>query len=441
MGACASRRLFRLGGGRFIVIAGWLGNKLRAVLCAPFLKDVAAWVLAKLGLTIADSYAAGGLVSGIALLLIGLAWGLWNNRTGAKAATARSGWPFLIMALGIAILAVLVPPWATSARLWAAIFTGVSGYLVHSFAVPYLGDVARYVRATPSTVAKRKEIRERGLALLRAVHAVGPEGSGRRRYERVILVAHSLGAIIAYDLLMLFWEEIGPNHDRGGTPSLEVASALRQLDGLYVQPTWPAEFDPPMVPKEGFKVSAFQEAQSAVFEALRRTDQGWLISDFITLGSPLTHADFLLADDLFQLRNNFRDRAMASAPPRPDWPEKEDPQDPNRHLNSMLYYVGPNKRGPFAHFAAPFAAVRWTNFYDNHWFPLLGDLVSGPMRRPFGPGIHERRVTLKRNRIPIIGRFVTHTLYWQWMERFSETPDHIRWLREALRLDYRPGSS
>ena len=215
---------------RFIVIAGWLGNKLRAVLCAPFLKDVAAWVLAKLGLTIADSYAAGGLVSGIALLLIGLAWGLWNNRTGAKAATARSGWPFLFMALGIAILAVLVPPWATSARLWAAIFTGVSGYLVHSFAVPYLGDVARYVRATPSNVAKRKEIRERGLAVLRAVHGVGPEGSGRK-YERVILVAHSLGAIIAYDLLMLFWEEIGPNHDRGGAPksrSRERAPATRR---------------------------------------------------------------------------------------------------------------------------------------------------------------------------------------------------------------------
>jgi hypothetical protein len=420
---------------RFANIARRIGQTLRQWLCDPSpFASLATGVLGNFGLTLPPGYAAGGLVSGIALTLIGLAWGLFNNREGVKAATARSIGPFLVLLLGISILVILVPPWATSARLWAAIFTGVSGAIVSGFAVPYLGDVTRYVRATPSTVAKRKEIRERGLALLRAVHGIGPGGKGKN-YERVILVAHSLGTIIAYDLLMLFWEEIGPNHDRA-SPHPEVEAALKDFDRTYVQTTWPTEFGNPN-PMSDEEKNKLQSAQTGVFDALRRTRQGWLISDFVTMGSPLTHADFLMSDDRFELRNNFRDRAMASAPPRPDWPKKEDPKDKNKKLNSMLYYV--DGRGPFAHFAAPFCAVRWTNFYDNSWFPLLGDFVSGRMPRPFGPGIKERRVKMKRSGVPILGRLVTHTLYWQWMERFAKkTPDHITWLREALRLDYRP---
>ena len=50
----------------------------------------------------------------------------------------------------------------------------------------------------PRNIAMRHNIRERGLKLLRDLHDSG-------QYERIVMVAHSLGSIVAYDLVSLFW--------------------------------------------------------------------------------------------------------------------------------------------------------------------------------------------------------------------------------------------
>ncbi len=42
------------------------------------------------------------------------------------------------------------------------------GYVTNKLVVPYAGRVVRYTRATPENIAARKDIRERGLALLTA---------------------------------------------------------------------------------------------------------------------------------------------------------------------------------------------------------------------------------------------------------------------------------
>ena len=67
------------------------------------------------------------------------------------------------------------------------------------FIVPYFGRVVRYTRAKPDNIAARKNIRERGLALLSELH--------EKEYERIIVVGHSLGSILAYDLISYFWAE------------------------------------------------------------------------------------------------------------------------------------------------------------------------------------------------------------------------------------------
>jgi hypothetical protein len=102
----------------------------------------------------------------------------------------------------------------------------------------------------------------------------------------------------------------------------------------------------------------------------------------------------------------------------------------------MLYMDWTGRRGPFAHFAAPFAAVRWTNIYDEHWFPLLGDIVSGPLAPSFGPGIEQVPVKITRaGRPPLINRIFTHTLYWRWQKGYeTPSPPHILALRRALDL-------
>jgi hypothetical protein len=102
------------------------------------------------------------------------------------------------------------------------------------------------------------------------------------------------------------------------------------------------------------------------------------------------------------------------------------------------YHSGEGEgRGPFLHFAAPFAAVRWTNLYDLSWCPLLGDIVSGPLVPSFGPGIADKPVMIRRpGWPPILKRLFTHTHYWTWDKSYDDghAPEHIQLLRNAIRF-------
>jgi len=306
-------------------------------------------------------------------------------------------------------------------KLWAAFLSAATAALMASVVAPYLGDVVRYVRATPATVAKREEVRERGLKLLRMLH--DERLHGRPLYDRIVVVAHSLGAFVAYDLLLHLWEERGPNHKRPQPPHPDVVEALEKVD-LLVKEQWPA--DQEEAPPPALRLGDYREAQLNVFHTLVETDQGWRISDFITLGSPLVHSEFLIADSRAQMKRGFEERLLSSSPPRPDRPKES------------MFYRTQDGSGPFIHFAAVFAAVRWTNIYDYHWFPLLGDIVSGPARPAFGPGIEEETFSIvRRGWPPVLRRFVTHTLYWAWQRGFKadEPPEYIQLLRDTLALN------
>ncbi len=348
--------------------------------------------------------------------------------------------PLMLIAAAALVYFVVPITMIDNPRLWAALLSGAAATVIGSVIVPYVGDVVRYVRANPATVAKREEVRKRGLALLRKLHAE-KDSNGNPLYCRIVIVAHSLGSFVAYDLLQHLWEELGPNHKQTDPPSDEVVGALLAVDG-FVKDYWCA-------PQSGdcpeFKLASYRDAQLAVFHALVKSNQGWRISDFVTLGSPIVHSEFLIADSRDQMARSFEERLLSSSPPRPDSPKQ-----------SMLYKTH-DGRGPFAHFAAPFAAVRWTNIYDYSWFPLFGDIVSGPVPRAFGPGVADYRVCItRRGWPPVLRRFVTHTLYWAWQRGYkTDAPPcdpqcgapghvkcggqcHIRLLRKALALNGLP---
>jgi hypothetical protein len=98
------------------------------------------------------------------------------------------------------------PPLAWLSRWEAWHLAAIASFLAlmaNRFVVPYFGRVVRYTRATPDSIAARKNIRERGLALLSELHKEG--------YDRIIVVGHSLGSILAYDLISYFWAtELAP---------------------------------------------------------------------------------------------------------------------------------------------------------------------------------------------------------------------------------------
>lgn len=73
------------------------------------------------------------------------------------------------------------------------------GGFITKVLVTHFGDVVRYVRPYPPNIAARQKIREEGVKLLETV--LEAKSDGKRRYDRVVIVAHSLGTIVAYDIL------------------------------------------------------------------------------------------------------------------------------------------------------------------------------------------------------------------------------------------------
>ncbi|MDB5614377.1 MAG: hypothetical protein JWQ22_2030 [Devosia sp.] len=397
-------------------------------------------------------YAGGFFVlAGLGLLLVGMAQARFDM---SKVAVGPS---FVLIAAG-AVLLVIPASIASSLAFWAALVTGGVGWALNAVITPYAGDVVRYVRATPRTVERRRQVRERGMALLEALHKkrlTGPpleaftqaNANDPPLYDRIVLVGHSLGTIIAYDILQLFWEKYGPTHHQDWVAGDSAVQEALQACDASVKTAWD-------IPHVAVDATEFEKSRVRLFSLLRDARPGWRISDLITLGSPLAHAEFLMVDSPQQVEDACFERRFATAPPRPD-----------PMLGSMLVAPpGPNLRQgqqpiAYPHFAAQFAAVKWTNLYDEHANPLLGDLISGSLAGSFGSAIHERRVTIRRPGLRgALGRIFTHTQYWSWhpsyeadvegadrasmllsvVERqqalWKNVPDHIVQLRLALRL-------
>lgn len=322
-----------------------------------------------------------------------------------------------------------------------ALVTPVLAVVIHQFLVSYFGDVARYVKASPDNVAKRREVRNRGLALLKGLNA-SPD------YDRIVIVSHSLGTIIAYDLINLLWADIGPSRTNG------ISSEARKLMNEMNEMLEKSLQDPP----QPLDPQAYRDLQRRIVEALStdysRKDRAeaavhdgmtvdevvqasmgrWLISDLVTVGSPLTHAEFLLANDISQLDDLIEERILPTNPPAL---EQKLAKKGNKSGSKASFLFGGGPRSNYPHHASCFSAVRWTNIYDKSRVFFCGDPISGPVSEHFGvpriisnrfgkgaPGdrqigrpagtIRDIRVKIHRTWIWPFKRIFTHTQYWAW---------------------------
>ncbi len=307
------------------------------------------------------------------------------------------------------------------------------GSLLHRGLVPYLGDVVRYTQPNPENIRQRREVAERGLKLLRDLHDSG-------KYDRIVIAAHSLGSIVAYDLLRLFWTEYGPN--AANAPCAHAEEALADLD------QWLA--DVRRKDSDGWDIEVFRDRQHTIAAALacRACDspkelpprKPWLITDFVTLGSPLSHADFLIAKTKDELRTMVRERRMPTCPPLFEC-------DSDKGGAASFRYEDDGQRLP--HHASVFSAVRWTNIHDqpNRFFFLFGDLVSGEAGHHFRAhgcdqhrdvsGVKDVKVWIKARRFGLWrSRLLTHTKYWAWENTLGKEllPRHVAVLRNAINL-------
>lgn len=323
------------------------------------------------------------------------------------------------------------PPlvWLSRWQAWQlAAMAAFLALVANWFVVPYFGRVVRYTRATPENIAARKNIRERGLALLSELH--------KEDYDRIIVVGHSLGSILAYDLISYFW---ATRYDHRtvveGTPEFLSLQQLERIVADLALAANPAQAETTR--------NAFLDAQREFCHLLRSRpkpavgapDPRWLITDLITLGSPLTHAEFLLARDARDLRIHQEDRDFPISPPirevlDPDVVLKAKAAgfqlDPK--LPQLLCFPFGSAHQWQLHHAAPFAAVRWTNIHDPALLVVMGDVISGALAPIYGAGVIDVDLRVLRGQSL---RF-THTRYWAMTAR--RPPPHVVALRDALDL-------
>lgn len=279
----------------------------------------------------------------------------------------------------------------------------------------YLGDVARYFEPKPDNIARRQEIREAGVRLIEKLHETGD-------YDRIIIASHSLGSAIAYDILTFAWNRLRQQHEAPDRVSLAAFTAVEK------------QLSPPVL-EATTDITEARALQFAAWQEHRRNTQPWLVTDLITMGSPLAHGDLVMAASQADFKAMKNERIFPTCPPH---------TDSQLAGNGRLGYPLPDRsingsdRDPFIvpDQGALFAFTRWTNLY----FPLHGfvggDLVGGPLKEKFGKWIWDRPVKTKK--VGFMG--VAHTCYWD--EKVatgsyvgSPGEDHLDCLIHALDLN------
>jgi hypothetical protein len=284
-----------------------------------------------------------------------------------------------------------------------AVSTVLWRLLGQPLAINFIGDAARYLRPHPANIAHRQAIRQAGVLLVDKLHASG-------RYDRIVILGHSLGSVIAYDIVTHAWTRFNTVHQ---DPSRSSFAELRAVERALFDGT-----DPSQVP----------DLQHAAWRRQRINTQPWLVTDLVTVGSPLTYADFLLGKDGNAFAQSKADRILPTCPPVI---EVEAATNHNRMTYDVPYpdpFASRSRTFVQFHHAAPFAVTRWTNLYfRTRRLGLVGDLIGGPVAGQLGAWVKDVPLTSPRHRF-------THTWYWRPIENEDA---HLIALREALCLDVR----
>lgn len=319
--------------------------------------------------------------------------------------------------------------------------------------VQVVGDAARYLTPDPENIAARSRIRGAGVELLKRLQ-------NDPRYDRVVLVGHSLGTVVGYDVLSILWgEEVKALHQGNGAALKAINNVEIEAEHLWKLAHRPSSSNR-LTKQEAeaqnkarqVELSTYRSNQRIYGETLTRGPElAWKITDFITLGSPLTYSNFLLVDDGGTVHEP--DKARSAASIIREWQKKQlsdrdfsisrifaarvaertfpsSPPQPDEPGSATFCYKSNEFEKPqlLPHHATVFAATRWTNIYAAPKALLFGDVISGPISPLFGPGVLDVRLTGKMSKT-----FVAHVHYWD-ADRFGSDVEHLDVLRRTLDL-------
>lgn len=267
------------------------------------------------------------------------------------------------------------------------VVTIVLGFL-SKYLFNYLGDAGRYLDPSAENISERQAIREEGINLLKKLHK-------SKKYQRIIVVGHSLGSVIAYDLVKFLWNDYYKSFDKQKFADLYQSTNKKILRDVHSSEDVGKELDG--TPKS---IDAFQKAQGKSYKYLKSIGNEWLITDLVTIGSPLTYAGHVYVQDDGLFAKLKEQREYPTCPPHFQQSEKTNIfKSETFKIESVEH---PLSAKHFNH-SSPFAVTKWTNIYYS------SDFIGGPLKKAFGAGIKDIEVKLK-NRIVIYPK--GHTEYW-----------------------------
>lgn len=274
-------------------------------------------------------------------------------------------------------------------------------------------DVVRYLDTSPRSYQVRRDIRAGIVDLLEGLHADG-------RYQRIIIVAHSLGSYIAYDAISYLWGQMDKLHRGPIRPDVDEPeqgdppAGLAELEAAASALTRESD------------VTAYQEAQRRLWLGLRAQGNPWLITDFLSFGSPMYMADRIYTRNRAKFDERVLLRELPTCPPQPELAKR------NNVNHEALWFSWNNRGRRVLYHAAPFAVVRWTNAWFPAHFRVFGDWFGGPLRPLFGNGILDRPLLANgwKTRIPAYA----HALYYHFQGDEQRDESVTCRLREAMGL-------
>jgi hypothetical protein len=331
-----------------------------------------------------------------------------------------AGSVLLVLAAGLLMLAAI--PAAFAERLLGrdlvallGLVAAMAGAAAAGWLAPVAGDAARYFSPLPDNVTARENIIRGGVELVERLTRSG-------KYDRIIVVGHSLGSAIGLDIINMAFGTISPDRwSEAFGASAEARDALADLESSAARAEETAAARNNRETREAFDPDLYRTQQRRLAEALSSGwAEGravWLVSDFVTLGSPLSKAHVLIARDEQDFGKRKERRQVPTCPPILE--QKRPPR--------FSFRTGGGIHVP--HHGAVFAPTVWTNIYFPSFLLVFGDIVSGAVAPLFGPGVRDVRM-------PSAGPGFRHLHYWR-LES-DHTPVWIRALRHALNLRKRP---
>lgn len=276
-----------------------------------------------------------------------------------------------------------------------------------------VGDAVKYLTPSPQNIDSRYKIRQKGITLLRRLHEK-KDKNGNPLYSRIVIVGHSLGSVVGYDLITNFWHDFIYEYAPEKLPVLQ--PVLEEMSSLLVHYHQNKEVQP-------FPEHLYHKLQKLLFDEIKSLGNPWLISDFITLGSPLCHGDYIMAKDYeeFDRRTNYRELPLS--PPKIE--VKRQGNEIVKDYEKAISYMDSIKNQSegevdlrIINHSSQFSFIRWNNIY------FKNDYVGGDLSFYFGKGIQNHCFVAKGGFLKQNLPCDSHTNYWD--KEQTETLDFLK---------------